>query len=307
MTTPPPNISVTLPVSQAIERVKRMLFKPFDAGKWFTIGFCAWLAQLGEAGFRGNYNFNTTQNQADVQRKFEVARQFVIENLSWILPLAIVVIIAGLALSVVFLWLSSRGKFMFLHCVALDKAEVSVPWQKFGRQANSLFLFRLVFGLIGLVFMIPTAVLAGVTFVRMFKQHDWNPGGIMAGIALVLLFMLICFIVGLIGKLTTDFVAPIMFVRGKSCLNAWAEFWELFATHFGDFVLYLLFQIVITIVLATMVIIVVLATCCIAGCFLALPYLGTVLLLPVLIFKRAYSLHYLAQFGREYDVFLPTA
>jgi len=27
------------------------------------------------------------------------------------------------------------------------------------------------------------------------------------------------------------------------------------------------------------------------------------LLLPVLIFKRAYSLYYLAQFGPEYDVF----
>jgi len=37
-------ISVTEPVSPALERVKTMLFKPFDLGKWFTIGFCAWLA-----------------------------------------------------------------------------------------------------------------------------------------------------------------------------------------------------------------------------------------------------------------------
>ena len=29
---------------------------------------------------------------------------------------------------------------MFLHCVALDKAEVGEPWNKFGREANSLFL-----------------------------------------------------------------------------------------------------------------------------------------------------------------------
>jgi len=56
-----------------------------------------------------------------------------------------------------------------------------------------------------------------------------------------------------------------------------------------------------------MVLIVVLMTCCIAGCFMAIPYLGTVLLLPVLIFYRAYSLHFLAQFGPEYDVFPPDA
>ncbi len=34
-----------------------------------------------------------------------------------------------------------------------------------------------------------------------------------------------------------------------------------------------------------------------------LPFVGTVLLLPVLIFKRAYSLYYLAQYGPQYDVF----
>ena len=37
------------------------------------------------------------------------------------------------------------------------------------------------------------------------------------------------------------------------------------------------------------------------------PYLGTVLLLPVLVFQRAYSLHFLAQFGPAYDVFPPAA
>jgi hypothetical protein len=39
---------------------------------------------------------------------------------------------------------------------------------------------------------------------------------------------------------------------------------------------------------------------------LAIPYLGTVLYLPVLIFHRAYSLYYLAQFGPEYDLFART-
>ena len=52
-------ISVTEPVSPALERVKTMLFKPFDLGKWFTIGFCAWLAALGEGGGSG-MNFNNT-------------------------------------------------------------------------------------------------------------------------------------------------------------------------------------------------------------------------------------------------------
>jgi hypothetical protein len=51
------------------------------------------------------------------------------------------------------------------------------------------------------------------------------------------------------------------------------------------------------------VLLAILATCCIAGCLLLLPFLGTVLLLPVLVFKRAYPLYYLAQYGPQYDVF----
>ena len=57
--------------------------------------------------------------------------------------------------------------------------------------------------------------------------------------------------------------------------------------------------------LGFLVLIVILLTCCIAGCLLVLPYLGTVLLLPVLVFRRSYSLCYLAQYGGEYDVFAP--
>jgi len=34
-----------------------------------------------------------------------------------------------------------------------------------------------------------------------------------------------------------------------------------------------------------------------------IPFLGTVLLLPVHVFKRSYSLYYLAQYGEEYDTF----
>jgi hypothetical protein len=36
-----------------------------------------------------------------------------------------------------------------------------------------------------------------------------------------------------------------------------------------------------------------------------IPYIGTVLLLPVAVFKRSYSIYYLAQYGPPYDVFSP--
>jgi hypothetical protein len=38
-----------------------------------------------------------------------------------------------------------------------------------------------------------------------------------------------------------------------------------------------------------------------------IPYIGTVLMLPLFVFKRAYSLCYLGQFGSSFDVFAPEA
>jgi hypothetical protein len=59
-------------------------------------------------------------------------------------------------------------------------------------------------------------------------------------------------------------------------------------------------MLVIMIVLAAFVV-----TCCIACCLVIIPYIGTVLLLPLLAFTRSYSLYYLAQYGPHYDVFPP--
>jgi hypothetical protein len=36
---------------------------------------------------------------------------------------------------------------------------------------------------------------------------------------------------------------------------------------------------------------------------LLIPYIGKVIVLPLLVFERAYSLHYLRQFGPQFDVF----
>jgi hypothetical protein len=121
--------------------------------------------------------------------------------------------------------------------------------------------------------------------------------------AVVLAFVGVAIVFFVIAKLTTDFVVPIMFLRGKKCLEGWGELLGLLSAGVGNFVVYLLFQLVLGVAIGALVVAVVLVTCCTAGCLLMIPYLGTVLFLPVLVFKRSYSLHYLAQFGREYDVF----
>jgi len=305
MTTRPANVSVTLPVSLAIDRVKRLLFQPFDLGKWFVIGFCAWLAHLGEQGFHANFPGNWSHSGGSPRHELERARDYVTNNLYWIVPAVAAVLIVCLVVGLVLLWLNCRGKFMFLHCLALDKAEVTAPWRKFKRAGNSLFWFRCVLGLIGFVVVLPLLALAGMAVFTMIAHHHARVGAVLGLIATGLMLTAVGILLGLIGKFTTDFVVPIMFLRGRSCREGWVELLGLLSANVGHFVLYVLFQIVLALAICMIVLLVVLATCCCAGCLMALPYLGTVLLLPILAFKRAYSLHYLAQYGPEYDVFPP--
>ncbi len=310
ISTRPREISVAEPVSPALERVKRMLFQPFDLGKWFVIGFCAWLAGLGESGggFNGNYNFGNHGSGSEgvhIRQAFDHAKEYVLNHLYWIVPVTVGVVVLCLALGLLFLWLNSRGKFMFLHCVALNKAEVVEPWNKFEPAGNSLFWFRLVLGLIGAVLTLPVLATIIVLILRMVLRGEPDVGGIVTAASLALVFFFLAVALAIIKKFTVDFVVPIMFLRGGKCWAAWKEFYGLLSARPGQFALYILFQIVLSMAIGIIVFGAIIITCCIAGCLMALPYVGTVLLLPVLVFKRAYPLYYLAQYGPQYDVFPP--
>ena len=303
-------VSVLLPLNQAFERVRQVLFQPFDPGKWFVIGFCAWLAFLGEGGGSGGGggNFNVPGGRhdgRDFHHEFEQAKEFLVNNLYWIVPLVAALILFIVILSLIFTWLSSRGKFMFLHCVALNRADVVAPWNQYSRAGNSLFLFRVVLGLLTLALILPLLAFGGLLIFRMALRSSWTVQGIMGLVGIVLLAIFLGILLGLVRKFTMDFVVPIMYLRGRRCLEGWSELGRLMTANVGHFVLYLLFQLVLNLCIGILVFAVVILTCCLAGCLLAIPYLGTVLFLPVLVFQRSYSLYYLAQYGREYDVFTP--
>ncbi len=314
----PNRVSVIDPVTPAIDRVKLILFKPFDLRKWFVIGFCAWLAYLGAGGGVGGgpgggggsgspYNLPHEQFESGDQIKegIETARNYVSNNMYWILPVIVTVVVLIILIGLLVAWLDSRGKFMFLHCVATNKAQVAVPWHKFRQQGNSLFLFRIVLGIISFVVVVVPIIGIVVLIVMMVTGAAPGivsiPGIIILGLTIFVLSILLF----LVKKFTFDFVVPIMFLRMASCTACWREFMAILSANKLRFTLYLLFQIVIKIVIGTIIGIgfcIGICLCC-ASCLLLVPYIGTVILLPVLVFTRAYSLYYIQQFGPEFDVF----
>ena len=51
-----------------------------------------------------------------------------------------------------------------------------------------------------------------------------------------------------------------------------------------------------------LVISIVIGTCCLAGILFAIPYVGTVVMLPVPVFFRSFSVYFLQQFHPDYRI-----
>ena len=303
MTTRPDTVSVLNPISPSFERVKTVLFRSFDLARWFTIGLCAWLAYLGKGG-GPNLNFGRQGPRGvPLDEALYQTKEYVLNNLHWIIPLFVFAIFISIAWWLLTTWLSSRGKFMFLHCVAENKAEVKIPWTKFSKHANSLFLFRIVLGIIGLLVIALFCTLIFVPTFFLISKVGSNIFSVTTILLSTLVFITLVVVFILVMKFTTDFVVPIMYLRTAKCTDAWREFLSLLSTNKGRFALYILFQIVISIAISAIILAAACFTCCCAACILAIPYIGAVLMLPLSVFKRAYPLYYFRQFGPEFDVF----
>jgi len=100
--------------------------------------------------------------------------------------------------------------------------------------------------------------------------------------------------------LIASFMVPVMYRRHCRAYEAFCAAVSLIASHPGEIVLYCLFLIVLVVATGLISCFAICATCCVA----ALPYIGTVILLPVLILFRSFSLAFLRQFGADYDVWV---
>ena len=99
-------------------------------------------------------------------------------------------------------------------------------------------------------------------------------------------------------SLISNFMVPVMYRQRCGASKAFGIVVRLLAAYPGEILLYCLFLIVLALATAIVACVATCATCCIA----AIPYVGTVILLPVFVLIRAFSLLFLRQFGSDYDV-----
>lgn len=301
----PQKISYTDPVSNSFDATKRILFQPFNIGKWFALGFSAWLATLlaGGSSFQGNFNMGGAEDSPDFEGSMQSAAAWLQEHMALVIALVTAGVVIGLAFYLVMLWASSRGKFMFLDNLLHDRALVKAPWKEFKTLGHSLFLWRLIFGLGVFVVFLLYAGGAGFTIYSMVDSGAPGASVALLVIPAVLLLLLGLLVVSYIGVMLEDFVVPIMYRERISTTAAWSRFLVLHRGHFWKFVVYFLWRALLSIGTSMGLSMIGLVTCCIGFILMALPYIGAVVILPVTTFFRLLGPEFLRQFGTDYDVF----
>lgn len=289
------------PLSRAWARMKRALFHPFNPTKWFAVGFTAFLSGLTDCG-GGHGSWSEKNKDVDWEEVVTSpyrAWEWLMENPVWfavILGAIIVLFIVGILI----LWVSSRGKFMFIDNVVNDRALVKHPWREYQPEGNSLFLWTVAFTFLAGAIVIGYLVSSYISLYALYEQYN-EPGPLLfPAIWMILGFFLIIILAELVDLMVVDFVVPIMYKFRLTTLKAWGVFLPLLSSHLLAFAGYALLLLVIYMVFAVGVILAGCLTCCIGFLILAIPYIGTVVLLPVFYTLRAFSIEFLEQFGSDY-------
>jgi hypothetical protein len=284
-------IEIFKPFGQAFELMKKILFQPFELKKWLVIGFAAWLANLG-AGGGGGGNFNYPDNRREDAQKLndmigQIPQPVLITGICALICFVLLLI-------VLFAWLRARGRFILVDCIVRNRAAIVEPWKEFRAQGNSFFLFSLLVVLALIVVIGITGLLLIVPFI---PWGDQAQPGIAFWIGLSL-FVFVAACLAFVWALASQLMVPIMYRQRCPARLAFAQAVDLVTAHPGPILLYVLFLLLLAVAVFMISCAVTCATCCIA----AIPYVGTVILLPIPVTLGAFSLLFLRQFGSDYDV-----
>ena len=289
-----PKVEIFKPFGEAFELTKKILFQPFDLTKWLVIGFAAFLASLS-GGM--NFNFNGFDRNQNWHWKFSSFRNDMAAASAqwpvWVIPLIGIAVLFVLALVVLCMWLGARGRFIFTDCIVRNRAAIVEPWREFRAEGNSFFLLSL---LVALLILIVVAIMAVPIFLPLVL-HSPN---LFSKTAMIIWFIAcgtIILLVALGWNWISQLMVPLMYRKRCRAVAALRDVLGLIFTHPAPLILYFLFFIV----LAVAVILIGCAATCLTCCIAAIPYVGTVILLPLHVILYAFTLLFLRQFGGEYD------
>lgn len=328
-------------LNRAITKTEEVLFKPFDFVKWIVFGFSAWLAFMGETIGKGiefmpvNFGdiFNVFLHKPSESSSQGIQKNIASEFLSSISPphitgsslnnifsiktFIIIMLLTGLIFAAVVIlgfllsWLKARFEFIFLDNILTRSPDIARPWRENSSRGNSVFIFRVLANIIGIMILLTGLAVMGVLAFAWIKQciaektFSWPDPGIAISLAVcVLIITIISLFFTILFFLFKHLAIPVMYKKNIKSLPAIINVYSLFRKHPWAFSKYIMLVCILNIGVKLILFIICICTCCTGFIVLSIPYLSTLIVLPALVFFRFFSLEFLAQIDDSCNLFI---
>jgi hypothetical protein len=290
-------VALTESLPRAWRRTAELLWRPFDIRTWVVLAFAQYLAAL-PPDYWGGGGSSPGGDWSEAGEKLGTAWEKLAIGglvLMFVLIGALLLLLVVLAL----LWVSSRAHFVFLDDVVHGRALIAEPWRRFRREGNSLFLCRIAL-FFGACILIAVALVTVLSSVGLGALLRGQPGKVTALALSVVGFVGLLFVaLGYAAFFLSAFVVPIMHRYRLGAIDAWRRFLGVFRSHPLPFLAVGLAVVAAFVAFGISAFVFGLMTCCLGFLLLVVPYLSNVLLLPLTVLYRSFTLEFLAQFDDD--------
>ena len=309
------NVNVSDCLTRGFERMKALLF-PFDLLRWITLGFCAWLIGAGQGGSVNLPDFKDFGGEESEEGLSVLDSLYILfwgegslsERLAAgfdVSPAMVqlflwggaFVVIIGIAITIIVAYFQARIRFVWLDNLLWKRSLIRVPYAQYKEQGGEFFKGKLIVD-IGYYLLLLVAVSGcAVPFVLYLRESarvgDWGgmTGGMIAGIAVFLLFSLVNIFFMAYYKLACTFIPLIVCKKNMSFWQALGEFNNMLKQRLGQFVKFLLFSILLGIALGVLCVMLILCCCCLL-LPLGMPIIGATMLLPWHVMMGYYTIEF---------------
>jgi hypothetical protein len=222
----------------------KQLFSPFRFGQWVRLAIVGFLA--GEMGGGSGFNIPGPPGPGGPQPTSPELAQWGPLIIAGVALLIVLV----LALGLLFLYISSRMRFVLFDSVVHGECRIREFWRGRGRPAFRYFVWQIGFSLIAsaaIVLLIVPPLLA-VYFQGWFESPGEHfLGWIVGGLVLLLLLFVVITILTVTHVLTKDFVIPQMALEDLTAMEGWRRLWPMMKAAKGSYAGYIGMKIVLAI------------------------------------------------------------
>ena len=235
-------------ISPAFEHTRRQLLQPFRFGQWVRLALVGLLA--GELSSGGGCNAPNIPNLNGPGHAGSLPPGLAATNFALFAGLIAVLVIAGIVLTVVFMYISSVMRFVLFDSVLAKECHIREGWSQRQGPGWRYFLWKLVYALVTFaVLIVLVGIPAGFAFaVGWFndpKQHV--VALVLGGIALFFVLALFLIAMAVFFVLTKDFVVPQMALENIGAMEGWRRLWPMMKTEKVGYAGYVGMKIVLAI------------------------------------------------------------